>query len=455
APSDIDKNDDTNFIGHFVAHTQCCARPGGTRQTFTPHTCGSTNTLFTPLSIAAALDSGDYCKSCEDPYTEEEDEDDPESTNSIDLDNFLDDTPPTSSATKLATACQVIEEEDENDDLAAPHSRGKELVVAICNKTTRKNFILRINFGLEAHCFWMPTEWYREIVSKPPVPRGKKSFAYAIPDEFIDGPARKRVISIQAAFVRPQWTLVFVDHNVMIQFHLMLSQSFLPSHLDPGSKIWPYLWSRTHGPVYHQEPTATLKRLETWRLETAIKTTQAVFNGCGAQEATDLLLLAFIHVQMPAVYVCAHPETWSRFLATLIEYDADRATLVRPKKPLPYISGPRPFRFNADGHRKYLNRIYSYRRSEVILTAEDLVTSHDLGLFLSDASIDPDGRARAAGSSPSSIPMTLRTGRKTLHIPNFAIKWRKGNTKYVTYSPFTARRQRTGRKRSVVCYNPA
>lgn len=83
----------------------------------------------------------------------------------------------------------------------------------------------------------MPTEWYREIVSKPPVPRGKKSFAYAIPDEFIDGPARKRVISIQAAFVRPQWTLVFVDHNVMIQFHLMLSQSFLPSHLDPGSKV--------------------------------------------------------------------------------------------------------------------------------------------------------------------------------------------------------------------------
>lgn len=236
--------------------------------------------------------------------------------------------------------------------------------------------------------------------------------------------------------------------------------------------------------MYHQEPTATLKRLETWRLETvdagdltpifeAIKTTQAVFNGCGAQEATDLLLLAFIHVQMPAVYVCVHPETWSRFLATLIEYDADRATLVRPKKPLPYISGPRPFRFNADGHRKYLNRIYSYRRSEVILTAEDLVTSHDLGLFLSDASIDPDGRARgpsfrflcsrisahdistAAGSSPSSIPMTLRTGRKTLHIPNFAIKWRKGNTKYVTYSPFTARPAANWQKAVSCLFNPA
>ncbi|KAJ7754068.1 hypothetical protein B0H16DRAFT_1833192 [Mycena metata] len=125
-------------------------------------------------------------------------------------------------------------------------ARGKELVIAICNSLTHKNFIFRINFRLEAHCFWMPTEWYQNIVSRPPVPRGEKSFAFVVPSEYVDGPARQLLISIQAAFVRPEWTLVFVDHNVMIQFQLMqVSESFLPSDLTPTSKVIFYLFYPT------------------------------------------------------------------------------------------------------------------------------------------------------------------------------------------------------------------
>lgn len=89
----------------------------------------------------------------------------------------------------------------------------------------------------------MPTAWYKRIVSAGTVSWGVKSQAFAIPNEYIDGPINTKPgsdlkISIQAAFIRPDWTLVFVDHNVMITFHLMqVSESFSPADLDPGSIV--------------------------------------------------------------------------------------------------------------------------------------------------------------------------------------------------------------------------
>lgn len=93
---------------------------------------------------------------------------------------------------------------------------------------------------MEAHCFWMPTKMYQDIIAQTPVSRGEKSFAYPIPADYIDGPKLDigRVISIQAAFICPEYTLVSVDHNVMIQFHLMLvADSFSPAGLGPHSKV--------------------------------------------------------------------------------------------------------------------------------------------------------------------------------------------------------------------------
>ncbi|KAJ7712887.1 hypothetical protein B0H16DRAFT_1479063 [Mycena metata] len=221
-------------------------------------------------------------------------------------------------------------------------------------------FIFRI--GLEAHCFWMPTEWYQNIVSYPPVPQGKKSFAFVMPLEYVDRLAHELLILIQAAFVRPVWTLVFVDHNVS-------ESSLIQSHTNEQAvQIWPHLWSRTYRPIYHLEPQATLNCLEAWHIETiavsdhtpifhAIKRTQIALNGCGAQEVMDALTLTFIQVQMLALYVCADPQTWSRLVTTLIKYDADRVDLSTPKHRLPYVSGPHPLYFNNDGHCKYLNWI--------------------------------------------------------------------------------------------------
>jgi hypothetical protein len=80
---------------------------------------------------------------------------------------------------------------------------------------------------------------YDEIVSSPPVPRGTKSKTYNIPPALWDGlPGVQGQISIQAAFRCADWTLIFVDHNVMITFHLMVLQKpCTPQDLKPGTIV--------------------------------------------------------------------------------------------------------------------------------------------------------------------------------------------------------------------------
>ncbi|KAJ7829926.1 hypothetical protein B0H14DRAFT_3143749 [Mycena olivaceomarginata] len=48
-PSTVDRIDDTSFIGEFVAHPVCCARADGTRQTFTVHVSSPDDSKFMPL----------------------------------------------------------------------------------------------------------------------------------------------------------------------------------------------------------------------------------------------------------------------------------------------------------------------------------------------------------------------------------------------------------------------
>jgi len=97
------------------------------------------------------------------------------------------------------------------------------------------------------------------------------------------------MVSIQMAIIRPDWTLIFCDHNVMIFFHVMrLSRSCVPSDFQPGSmvspifpyyplsvstklyfsvlaQLWERMWSDTHGPVYSLEPDRFNTSLEAWR----------------------------------------------------------------------------------------------------------------------------------------------------------------------------------------------
>ncbi|KAJ7159319.1 hypothetical protein C8R43DRAFT_1234061 [Mycena crocata] len=457
--SKVNRDDDSAFFGNFVTHPECCARVTGHRQTFTVHISSPNDENFidlpllsppTPLPEDAPPRPPHYCGACHRGYTTEASGGDFSLPASV---------IPRESATPAAAndvPAKYVNKLKIRGRISAL-ARGKELLVAICNPQTEKNFLFRVTFCLEGHCFWIPTEWYHRITSSTPVSRGEKSFAFPIPDEYIDGPLSDRIISIQAAFIRPKWTLIFVDHNVMIQLHLMqMSSVFTRADIAPKSAVWERLWNANHGPVYSQEPEETLKALEDWRARirrfpkrkqpifAAIKNTQTVFNGSGAQEGTDLVNLAFLHPQMPSFQVCNNDELWARLVKAVIDYDKNRIELALPEARLPYASGAMPFRMNYDGHKHFLSNITIYRREFVIFTEERLSFAIDLGLFQPNAEIQPDGRAIVpAGSAPCepSVEARFRADRNqaTVQVPNICVSIQGGRKSLNAYSPFTAK----------------
>ncbi|KAJ7667310.1 hypothetical protein B0H17DRAFT_1184203 [Mycena rosella] len=274
-PKDVSRDDDEAFYGHFVTHSECCAHVNGTRQTFTLHISSPSDPNFVPLPRPAPPKKAPkknkefspfYCKCCHSTS--------PDEHNSEHLT-----IPSAEFVNQLAITGRL-----------SAKARGKELVIAICNSTEE----IIIAFGLEAHCFWILTQWYSEITSAPTICRGECSHAYALPDRYVQGP----------------------ENPKQLQFH-------------------------THISVH--------------------KDTQTVFNGRGAQEATDLLILALIDPQMPTVYVCRDDITWARFRQAFIDYDKSRTDLGLPRSRLPHVSGPSPIRMNTSGHKKFLSKVSGYK----------------------------------------------------------------------------------------------
>jgi hypothetical protein len=72
-----------------------------------------------------------------------------------------------------------------------------------------------------------------------PVLQGKKIKTFIIPLEIFDGPSGMvGQISIQVAFICPDWTLIFIDHNVMITFYIMaLHHPISKADLEPSSRV--------------------------------------------------------------------------------------------------------------------------------------------------------------------------------------------------------------------------
>ncbi|KAJ7801804.1 hypothetical protein B0H14DRAFT_3782432 [Mycena olivaceomarginata] len=439
----VNQNDDEVFsvcgldrlsvLGHFVTHPECCARITGARQTFTVHVSSPLDDRFISLPrlppapvVTKQTPISHYCSSCKRGYSD----DDPASS-----------TPYVSiySAVPSTPAAEFVNSLNINGCLTAK-ARGKELIIAICNATTGANILFRVGYYMEGHCFWMPTKVYKDIISQTPVLRGEKSFSYPIPAKYIDGPKLEtnRVISIQAAFIRPDYTLVFADHNVMIQFHLMrVTDSFVPADLNPHSNIWPALWSSTHGPVYSLEPVETVQAINDWRQKIcdnkkyshsifkSMKTHQTAFNGSGAQEATDQLFLAYIHPLMPARLVCLNNTLFQRLLNVVIAYDHSRNNLAL-RGALPYVSGDSPFHMNTSGHDKYLRQVFCFKRQVVKLDADQLRLT---------------GVQSDVTPAPLSAPLKLREGsrtQKTTSVPNIYLVI-SSESDLKAYTPFTAR----------------
>ncbi|KAL0574419.1 fatty acid synthase alpha subunit Lsd1 [Marasmius crinis-equi] len=309
-------------------------------------------------------------------------------------------------------------------------SRGKELVFGV------GEIIVRVHFALEGHCFWMPTLMFQRIIQGPPVRRGEKSKAFRVPPEFLHGPNNECLISIQAAIVRPDYTFVFCDHNNGMVFHVMLmKRRCTVEDFKVGSEVWPYLWSKSHGPDAKIERNEWSSSMENFRAKIrgldnkqskrsvygVVKSDPLHFNGLGAQEGCDLLIRNFIHPLLPMWVVCSSDELWGRlFTGMVTHFDVATETALA----LPHVSSDSPLRMMSMAHKKFLDSsVLCYKRSRVFNSRSWLDRAiTEFNLFDANAVLDSDGRGQLPEDTPSMIvlPANVRRNRsKKSHIPNY------------------------------------
>ena len=107
-----------------------------------------------------------------------------------------------------------------------------------------------------------------------------------------------------------------------------------------------------------------------------------------------MLVEALIHPSMPAFAVCTDETVWARFSSTVFSYQKERVKIATAvPAQLPYVSGPRPFRFNKDGHHRFLKHVSSYRRTHVKVNQDTLIKIKAMGLLNPCAVIQNDGSA--------------------------------------------------------------
>jgi hypothetical protein len=171
------------------------------------------------------------------------------------------------------------------------------------------------------------------------------------------------------------------------------------------SQVWPCIWSASHGPSLVAEKALAEEGLERWHLsriddedETpiflSVKNNQRVFNGYGAQETCDMLFEALIFPAMPTFAVCKDPDVWHRFKTAAFDYQDIHWGLVNSKPIiLPYVSGCRPFRFNQDGHNKFLRHVSTYRRQFVKVERDTLAKINEFNLLDFKGTLQDNGTA--------------------------------------------------------------
>lgn len=174
---------------------------------------------------------------------------------------------------------------------------------------------------------------------------------------------------------------------------------------DCWRQLWKRIWSSTHGPVHYFEPELAERALDNWRksilgepfndepIFLAVKSQQKVFNGYGAQEGCDALFHAFIHPGMPVTLVCRSDELWARFRRTIIDYQKILIQRLHSHPFLPYVSGPKAFRMNTNGHKNFIATVLCYRRKSIYADQQWLDRAHSMGLLDADAIIQDDGTA--------------------------------------------------------------
>ncbi|THV04077.1 hypothetical protein K435DRAFT_791264 [Dendrothele bispora CBS 962.96] len=413
----------------------CLANLSGNRQSISFHSPSLHDPTFLPLPKIQGEHSAPICSTC--PIPSEPPKDDQGSLFQYSQ-RILESQGYDSSGLNNCTAAHIINTLGIKGRIFCC-IRGKELVIGI------GEFAIRICFGTEGHTFWIPTPQYRTIVSQKTVKRGEKGKAYEVPHEFVHGPRRSSplLVSIQAAFVRPDWTLLFVDHQCFITFHIFrLRQRCTGEDFEVESLLWKRVWSRHHGPVYSTQPQLTLSVLDEFRkricdqpfvdytpIWQVMKDRQDTFNGFGAQEACDALFAAHIHTRMPVTFVCKNNDLWNRLHATVIEHHRSRVERVSATPKLPYVSKEMAFSMNTKGQNMYAPQVQCYRRKKVHVSQKWLDDAWAMGLLDPNAVLGVDDIAKA--------PHTVRG--KTVGLQNYIHKTPKNKSSGTwvnMYSPF-------------------
>ncbi|KAF8904026.1 hypothetical protein CPB85DRAFT_1438069 [Mucidula mucida] len=321
-----------------------------------------------------------------------------------------------------------------------PVACGKELIFGV------STFLIHICFGLKGHLLWIPTKEFNEMTSVPAVSRGAKSKTFTIPDHLFHGPpGSSGQASIQLFFRRPDWTLIVLDHNVMISFHVMrLHHVCTQDDLQPGSVIWNYIWSKSHGPVWHLEPEAMLRALQAWR-ETIIenKDMTAVF----------VAVKARIHPYMPIYCIATNSELWDHFVYTHREYQLGRLHMLATTQ-LTNVLEDGAFCFNEDAHIRFLRTIPIYCRATVCLKRDTFLSVLEQNLLNPKATLCDNGTASLIQEHDNDTPFYqpvleppvqiahIQPGTQTKQVPIYrlAIPRVPGSSKKVNvYTPITAK----------------
>ncbi|KAL1700637.1 hypothetical protein EV121DRAFT_295012 [Schizophyllum commune] len=395
---------DTAEWGTLIFHPECCADSRGAHASVHLHQPSLDHPLLYPLPRIGVLShlnaTTEPCQKCTPP-----------SYNGI----------PTDEREELVRDAQAILQGYDNTSLLSNLQRAEDIMN--CLKIRGYGdayYAIRISFATEGHVFGIPTEQYDTIVAAGTVPRGQKSRTFKVPVEFTDGGLNDNpCVSILAAFRRPEWTLLFVDHQVFLKFHVMrLRRPLTEENFKPGTAIWDCLWSAAHGPVYTQEPEATEAALENWRASVMkrpfssstiledMKSAQHACNGLGTQEATDVCMRALISPAMPTSDALSSPVVWPRLRRAITTHAAKMEEFVRSRysNGLPHVSNDRAFSYKPWAHETYLQVVECYRRDFFRAESAFLAEAISLGLTNERAVCDRNGVAHYSSDTAPMSP---------------------------------------------------
>ncbi|KAI0665794.1 hypothetical protein C8Q78DRAFT_1083646 [Trametes maxima] len=288
--------------------------------------------------------------------------------------------------------------------------RGKEIIFAMGLHA------VRVHFGLEGTMIILRTEDYLEIVAqdcpgnnRDPA-KAEQMRSFVVPEHLTIPGARKlnklQTLAIFAAVVGEENTLIMVDHNRLLRLHIMsLSRPWTQADLDPGSLLWPKIWSLDHGPDWIHEQAAAEKALDQWRtsilaaeakkrapkgkkalfppsLLTVICNKQEVFNGYGQHTTHDLLHSLGLWPTMPPAVLCADDKMYEEFKNALSMYARQYITDTYRERCLSTPDPNSPLAYNYKSDDNYLQQFLNvFRKCQIRMPKDEYNKFTKLGLF--------------------------------------------------------------------------